>query len=115
MNETTKNFLQAWNQWTQPDVKPIFFRLYYDQQGNPITYSMEELPFDYIELTAEQYHRSPPNVKVVDGKIVEIKPLVTYRKLVPSTTGVSCSLNDVCIIVDKEPNIKWNIKTYEQN
>jgi hypothetical protein len=96
------------------ESKPIFYRLYHNADGTPICYSMEELPHNYIELTAEQYHASPPNVRVINGNMVVVTPSSYIKKLVPGNQGIACDPKDVCIIVtDSQPHIKWNLKNYE--
>jgi hypothetical protein len=95
------------------EIKPIFYRLYYNTDGTPICYSMEHMPHNYIELTAEQYHASPPNVRVVNGKLVVVKPNAYTKKLVPATEGTQCDPRDICVVTSAEPATKWSIKTYE--
>ena len=98
--------------WAMPEHKPINYRLYYDDDGRPIVYSMEDQPGTYIDVDAETFARTPMNVRVVDGRLVEVKNSV--RKLVPSDTGVSCHPNNVAIVVpDTEPHQRWSVKTYE--
>lgn len=115
MNETTKNFLEVFSSleaWQPPHV---FFRLYYDNFGNPITYTMEDLPGSYIEIDAETYARQPRNIKIVNGKITIVNTK-SSQKLIPSKSGTSCHTQDVCIIVSEEaPNIQWSLKTYATN
>lgn len=96
--------------------KPVFYRLYYGEDGTPICYSMEVLPHNYIELTAEQYHQSPPNVRVVDGKMVVIRPNSYVKKLVPADHGTACDPRDVCVVVSHDqPHTNWSLKNYETN
>lgn len=98
------------------ETKSVFYRLYHDAEGMPICYSMEELPHNYIELTLEEYRLSPPNVRVVDGKMVVIKPANIVKQLVPGNDGIPCHPNDVCIVVNEaRPHTKWSIKTNETN
>lgn len=115
MNETTENFWQVWNNlepW-QPPV--VFWRLYYDESGNPLFYTQEDLPGNYIDVTPEQYQRASMQVRVVNNKLVEInKP--TFKKLMPSTTGTPCDPTNVAIVVDlNQPHQCWRIKTNESN
>jgi hypothetical protein len=50
---------------------------------------------------------------VVNGKIVVYKTVFT-KKLVPSTEGVACAVNDVCVVVDvDQPHVKWHLKKQE--
>lgn len=95
-----------------PQPQPISFRLYYDETGKPITYTMEDQPGTYIEVDAETFARTPMNVQVKDGKLIELRSQrYRYR---PSDTGVACHPNNVLIVVDEsEPHQKWNLKTYE--
>lgn len=93
-----------------PAVAPIFYRLYHDSVGNPLFFSMEDLPGNYIEIDRETYINSPLNIRVVDGK-VKIMEVPTVNKLVPGNDGVACDPRDVCIIVNNtQPNTKWSLK-----
>jgi hypothetical protein len=99
-----------------PDPNPIFYRLYYNDDGSPIIYSMEELPDNYIEVDQETYILTPVNVRVVDGKLIYIKPVITVKKLQPSTDGIACDPRDVCIVVaEDQPHINWTIVNNEIN
>lgn len=93
--------------------QPIFYRLYYDDSGRPLFYSMEDLPGNYVEITQEFYTRSPGNVRVIDGRIVEL----TWRtaiKLRPGDQGTCCDMRDVCMIVDeRKPHVKWSKHGYQ--
>jgi len=94
------------------ETKPVFFRLYH-QDGVPLFYSMEDLPGTYIEIDAETFARSPSNVRVRDGKLVQ-KKWKTTSKLIPSETGTPCHPEDVCIVVSpKELHQCWSKQTYE--
>ena len=97
-----------------PEPKPVFFRLYYDDQGRPITYTMEDLPGTYIDIDAETYARSPLNIRVQNGQIVELKQ--TVQKLMPADTGTPCHPDNVAIVVpETEPHQRWSMKTHESN
>jgi hypothetical protein len=112
MSMTEEEFIAI---WTAPvESKPIFFRLYYNDDGVPVCYSMEDLPGNYIEIDAETFHRGPINVRVIDGKIKEIKPASIIKKLVPTDHGICCDPRDVCVVVNEiQPNTKWSLKTNE--
>ena len=97
-----------------PEPKPVFWRLYYNEQGKPIAYSMEELPGNYIEIDAETYHRGPLNVRVINGQLRYIKHTWS-QKLVPGPTGTACHPRDVSIVVDTEPARCWSRKLYDQD
>jgi len=114
MDENTQNFLEFWDTYTWPEPKPVFFRLYHDDDGHPLCYSMEDHAGKYIEITAEQYAESSGRVIVKNGKLVK-QYQTTTSKLVPGLTGTVCCPEDVTIVVDSEPNQKWNLKTYDNN
>jgi hypothetical protein len=115
MNETTENFWKAWAE-PVPEPAPVFSRLYYDEQGNPLCYSMEDLPGNYIDIDVETYARSSSRVRVVDGKLIHVLPKKPTSKLVPDGTGTPCSLQDVSVVVSQDqPHIKWSLKTNESN
>jgi hypothetical protein len=99
-----------------PETKPVSYRLYYNDNGSPIIYSMEELPGNYIEVDQETYVIASFNIQVVDKKIVHNKPIRTITKLQPSNIGTACSIHDVCIVVDESlPHTKWNKTKNETN
>lgn len=89
----------------------IFYRLYHDSDGNPLFYSMEDLPGQYIEITSEQFARADSHVKVINGRLVEKKFLLP--KLVPDDlSGQPCLINNVSIICDStRPHQKWKLQT----
>ena len=115
MNETTENFWLALAE-PMPEPAPIFFRLYYNECGEPVSYSMEDLPGNYIEIDAETYQCSRFNVRVVDGKIIPVVYKRPTSKLTPGTAGTACSPNNVSVVVAQDqPHIKWSLKSNESN
>jgi hypothetical protein len=97
-----------------PEPPPVFFRLYYNESGEPITYSMEDLPGTYIDVDPETYARSPMNVRIKNGQLIELKSAV--RRLAPGDTGNACHPDNVAIVVaETEPHQRWSMKTYESN
>lgn len=98
-----------------PDPPPVFFRLYYDENtGNPLFYSMDDVPGTYITIDAETYARSSMQVKVKDGNIVHLK-LPRQPKLVPGS-GTPCHPQSVAIVVDQDqPNTKWSLKYCDED
>jgi hypothetical protein len=94
-----------------PEPKQIFYRLYYNNDGTPIIYSMEDLPGNYIEVDQETYVSASFNVRVINDKLTRINPVITVKKLQPTdSTGTACDPRDVCIVVRlDQPHVKWNI------
>jgi hypothetical protein len=112
-NLTTENFLKVMSEFNWPDPEPVFYRLYYDQTGMLVCYSMEDLPGTYVEIDQATYALSLPNVRVVDKKIVILKQSAAVSKLQPSDTGTPCDPCDVCVVTKDKPYIYWSIKTHE--
>jgi hypothetical protein len=113
MNDTTENFFKAWAEWDRREPDPVFFRLYYDEQGSPVVYSMENLPGMYIEIDQATYAINSYQVRVIDGKLIRIDHTKIYSKLHPDESGTWCHTQDVAIVVDTEPNVKWKKVNYE--
>jgi len=96
-----------------PEPQPVFFRLYH-LDGVPLFYSMEDVPGTYIEVNADIFARTPSNVRVRDGRLIELKSVV--RRLAPSDTGIACHPDNVAIVVPAtEPHQRWSMKTYESD
>ena len=95
-------FRDFWASFKWPDSAPISRRLYYDDEGNPLMYSMEDHPGRYIEVTAEQYALSSMSVKIVDGKLIQLDLQPTFRKCRPSDHGTICHAKDITIVIDPE-------------
>jgi hypothetical protein len=94
----------------QPAPPPPIYRLYHDELGNPLFYSMEDVPGNYIDIDHETYATSPAHVRVVDGKLIILKTSVVH-KLKPGETGVACDHQDICVVVDEShPHTKWSLK-----
>ena len=119
MDDTTKNFWQAFRDWQAPPVeyKPPIQRLYYDDNGMPLFYVDQDLPGNQIDLDGASYVVADMQIRVVNGKIVKITQPVYIKKLVPDLElGICCHPDNVCVVVDAtEPCTKWNLKTYEKN
>jgi hypothetical protein len=96
-----------------PLPAPVFYRLYHDQTGVPLFYTMEDLPGTYIEITQQQYANSQTNVRVRDGKIIPVTWQIT-QKVTPSDTGTLCHVQDVSVVVDQNGTY-WSKQTYESN
>ena len=113
MNETTENFLNVFNSFEWPEPKPVFYRLYYNESGMPVCYTMEDLEGNYIDIDAETYVRGSHNVRVIDGKLIYTETQ-TSLKLIPGDTGTACHINNVSIVVaPNQPHKKWSRRSYD--
>lgn len=93
-----------------PGPRPLIYRLYYDDNGLPLFYSMENLPGKYLEIDQETFGNSPSNVRVVNGQLTYLKTSTVLR-LYPSKHGTPCHITNVSIVVDPaEPHIKWKLR-----
>jgi hypothetical protein len=95
---------------SMPEPKPVFWRLYYNDQGQPVCYSMEDLPGNYIDVDPETFAAAPANVRVVEGKLKYIT-VRTSQKIVPSTTGTLCHSQNVAVIVTQNGTY-WSKQTH---
>ena len=106
---TTQNFWSVLEQFQWPEPKPVTYRLYHDDQGQPLFYSMEELPGIYIEVDQATYIRGSHQVLVKDGKLIVLEPRIQVSRLDrDSDHGVPCDHRDVCVVVGLDrPYQKW--------
>jgi hypothetical protein len=88
------------------------YRVYFDDQGQLLFYSMEDLPGNYVVVDREFFAGSPTNVRLRNGKLVVITS-ATSSKLVPAVDGVSCDLRDVAVISNGIPCQKWIKRDYD--
>lgn len=108
---TEQNFwdeVQSLIKFTEPAVPK--YRLYYNEQGLPIVYTMEELDGNYIEVDRETYLAASMNVKVQDNKLIKMDSARLFRKLVPSDSGTPCDPDNVAIVVRQDqPHTLWSL------
>lgn len=90
------------------------YRVYFDDQGALLFYSMEDLPGNYVVVDREFYAGSPTNVRLQNGKLVIITAPVS-SKLVPAASGISCDARDITVINEHAPCQKWIKRNYEQD
>lgn len=93
-----------------PEPQLVFYRLYYNDQGQPVCYSMEDLPGNYIDIDAETFARAPTNVQVVNGKLKYIT-VRTSAKLEPAHTGTQCHPQNISVVVGAN-GTHWTKQTH---
>ncbi len=57
-----------------PEPHPVFYRLYYTDLGEPVCYTMEDIPGKYIEVDQSTYALADYNVRVVNSQLIKIVP-----------------------------------------
>lgn len=114
-NETTENFIKVMSTFEWPDPVSVSYRLYYNDDGTPKCYAMEDLPGKYIEVDQEIYALRPWNVLVKNNQLIVVEPKVSVQKLVQDqSTGTACCPQDICVVTTQDrPHIKWKKVTNE--
>lgn len=93
-----------------PPASDPVYRLYHDDQGAVLFYSMEDLPGTWISVDSLTYTLSRRDVRVVDGRLLEIPKVPLVPKLRPSDQGICCDPRDICIVVTADqPHIRWSL------
>ena len=110
-NEIFEDF---WKTYVWPDDKPIFYRLYYNDQGVPVSYSMEHMAGKYVDITPEQFAASDPHVRVKNGKLIKLAT-GTVSKLIPAADGTPCAVDNIAIVTTSQHNQKWKLKNYDNS
>jgi len=94
-------------------IQPIFYRLYHDDLGEPLFYSMEDLPGKYIDIDAETFSQGRYDVVVINGKIVSLSRInMVKQKLIPWHSGTPCDPTDV-MIIRPDSGHYWKKHIYE--
>ena len=103
------NFWQATKQYKQTVKVEHENRLYYDDAGQPVTYSQEDLSGNYIIVDQQTFNECRMDVRIVDGKVTRPNMITEFRKLVPSDEGVETLVEDVTIVGQGQ---YWKTKYY---
>lgn len=110
MSMTEEEF---WAALAPVEIIKATYRLYYDDAGCPLFWTMQAEPGNYVEVDQETFQRQPKHIRVRDGKVMEMI-VADVKKLVPNNVGTSCDPRDICVVVDsKQPHVKWSIKENE--
>jgi hypothetical protein len=90
------------------------YRLYYNDDGIPLFYSMEELEGKFIFVELPVFESSRYDIKIVDGKIRSLNDTVSKYHLVSvkTKTTVMCDQDDISILNIKKKSYKlWDYKS----
>ena len=102
---------------TQTLDTPIQYRLYYDDSGAPVTYSVGYFTEDdpgpegnYIVIDQFEFLCKRYDLKVIEGKIVSLSSLTVISKYAPGP-GLRCAKEDISIVVDEDYTdyIEWGL------
>jgi hypothetical protein len=108
------NFWQAVTEhdWSAPQ-RSIEFRVYYDDHGDIICYSMEDLPGQYIVTDQHTFNQVRMDFKVRDGKLIKITQAASWKMTSSDTGEYACHPLDVAVIVPADyPQQKfWKVET----
>jgi hypothetical protein len=97
-------------------VVPTEFRLYYNDEGDPLFYTCEKPDGKYITVSSNVYFANRMDVKVIDGKIKYLADYITLSKFSPGTAGIKCAKEDINIIVSDDydgETITWDVEINE--
>jgi len=109
-NEILQDF---WQNYQWPEFQPVIYRLYYNEDGSPRAYSVQQLPGDWIEISQADYARMSHLVRVRDGKLVHLSS-TPHRRLRPTPGGTPCHPQDITVIVHQhQEHIAWSMQTHE--
>jgi len=104
-----ENFWKAIKQYKPIKRVKVESRLYYNDAGQPITYSQENLPGNYIVVDQQTFNECRMDVLVKDGKVTRPNMITEFRKLVPSDEGTETLVEDVTIVGQGQ---HWKTKYY---
>lgn len=100
-------FREFWQNYQWQEPLPVTYRLYHDDQGRPLEYSMEAHSGAWVEITPEQYALADMRVRVVDG-VLTLPPPPAPPRMIPADDGTACHPWSVILVVDpQQPNKKW--------
>jgi hypothetical protein len=88
--------------WDAPVIEAPEFRLYYKEDGTVDFYTCDKPEGNYIVVDALVFAESRPDIKVVNGRIIKIRPHAIVQKLKPRSTGQLTSITDISIIIDSK-------------
>jgi hypothetical protein len=108
---TAENFWKIWSE-SAVSAPAAFYRLYYNDDGSPVCYTMEDLPGNYVEVDTNTYLVGSHNVRVVDQKLIHLPTVGLVTKLRPNaSTGTACDPHNICVVVDENTShVKWSLQ-----
>ena len=116
-NDVEEDFWAAFGDWQtglEPSTEPVR-RLYYNEQGQPLFYSADDLPGTYLDVDVRTFMEASMQVRVQEGKLIKLDRYRHVNKLVPDPeSGTCCDPTDVSVVVDvTEPHQRWRLQSGE--
>jgi hypothetical protein len=102
----------AEHDWQQPN-HILEFRLYYNEHGEVLCYSMEDLPGNYISIDRQTFDQARVDILVKHGKIIKISNPISWKLAPANEENYACHAQDVTVIVPVEHEQRkfWKVKT----
>lgn len=102
----------AAHNWEQPQQN-LEFRLYYNDDGSVLHYSMEDLPGNYIVVDRLTFDQARYDVRIKNGKIVKQRHPASWKLAPADEASYACHKKNVAIIVanDYANKVYWKVKT----
>jgi hypothetical protein len=91
------------------------FRLYYNDDGTPKFYSMEELEGNFIYIDHQTFMAGRHDITVINGKIKSLSEnIISKYHLVTesSKTTIMCDSEDITLLTDSTESYKLWDYTY---
>ena len=93
------------------------YRLYYNQDGTPKFYTMEDLPGDYILVDHPTFESGRYDIVVRSGKIHRLGDIGVSRYVQvsrPTVTSIITDPDDITLVtVQDQPHIFWDYRSEE--
>jgi hypothetical protein len=99
---------------TNNSLKDSKYRLYYNSDGSPKFYSMEDLPGEYIFIDHQTFEQGRYDIVVRHGRILSLSDSGTsrYVQVVRATpNSVKCDISDITILTESSEHILWDYRS----
>ena len=102
----------AQHDWEIRDV-PLEFRIYHDEHGDIVCYSMEDLAGHYIVTDQHTFNQFRMDLKVRDGKLIKITHSASWHLVHCDSAEYACHARDVTVLVphDHADKTHWKVET----
>jgi hypothetical protein len=98
------------------DLSDNRYRLYYNLDGSPRYYTMEDLPGDFIQVDHATFEAGRYDVVIRNGKLKSLSEIgqSKYHSVTLATNStVACDPDDILIVSVNHDAKLWDYKTLE--